>query len=611
MKMKQMSRMYSYGLALCLWGGAQVLVAQTDVAARTATEDSLLTLIARVDDDTLRMQWYNQLRRLVIYDDPEKALHYTQEFGKWAQRAGREQEYAMSLFYAANSYIPMGQYEQALASLLAAEGYFQRAEDVTKLGSVQNSIGAVFEAMGRDSLAGVYFQKSYDVFVQLGDSKRQGMALNNLSNVQFRMGNYTASKDLLERAIALADSEEDLQRRYLNYANTLVALHEHAAAEDIYQQLLDKRAILTSNQLCLTYLGIGQLYAKVSGMAKAAPYLTEGLALANQYGFVEEKLDILDALTSGYEATQDYAQAYRYYQDYQMLKDSVSNAEKDKNLVDALTKYETEKKESQIALLETDKALAQRNMWLLALAAMVLLLLAVGAWVLYRSRQKNIHRLEEKNTVISKMLEEKEYLIKEIHHRVKNNLQIISSLLQLQSRYVQEPTALAALNEGESRVRSMSIIHHHLYTDDDLSHVYMPAYVAHLSDNLKASFGLPNQEVRIDQEVADLSLDVGVMIPLGLILNELITNAFKYAFAGRAGGRIRIRIVEAGDQLLISVGDDGVGVAHTDKQGFGSRLIQVFLRKLNATMETSVDNGTEVQIRMPHPNQSTTPPMTT
>lgn len=99
--------------------------------------------------------------------------------------------------------------------------------------------------------------------------------------------------------------------------------------------------------------------------------------------------------------------------------------------------------------------------------------------------------------MISNMLEEKEYLIKEIHHRVKNNLQIISSLLQLQSRYVEEPTALAALHDGESRVRSMSIIHHHLYTDDHLSQVKLPLYIENLCDNLQASYNIRNKAIAI------------------------------------------------------------------------------------------------------------------
>ncbi len=571
--------------------------AQQGAVSSVAAEDSLLALIASADEDTLRMQWYNQLRRLVIYDNPEKALLYCRKYGEYALKAGRDAEYASSKFYEANSYIPLGQYEQALKSLFEAERYFHKANEVTKLGSVQNSIGAVFEATQRDSLAGIYFRKSFDMFVETGDEKRQAMALNNLSNIYYRQADYQTSKALLEKSIALTLAEEDLQRRKLNYANTLIELNEYEQAFKTYFDLLEQKDRLNAHALCLAYQGLGKLYNKTGDYRKAITSLLNSLEMAGKNGFTEEKLSSLDYLRASYEAVRDYEQAYFYFRGHQHLKDSVLNAEKDRNLVDALTKYETEKKESEIILLQKDKALAKRNQWLLALAALALLAVALSIGLLYRTRQKNIRRLKEKNGIISKMLDEKEFLIKEIHHRVKNNLQVISSLLQLQSRYVEEPTALAALNEGESRVRSMSIIHHHLYSEDNLSQVDVPQYIDSLCESLLGSYNYKKQDIAIHRDIAPLALDVSMMIPLGLIINELITNAFKYAFEGREGGSIWVRIAEEGGQLLVSVKDDGIGMpADATQKGFGTRLINTFLRKLEAKAETIVAEGTEVRI---------------
>jgi two-component sensor histidine kinase len=145
----------------------------------------------------------------------------------------------------------------------------------------------------------------------------------------------------------------------------------------------------------------------------------------------------------------------------------------------------------------------------------------------------------------------------------------------------------------------MSIIHHHLYTGENLSQVHLAQYVANLCENLQASYRPRQQDIRLHQDIAELFLDVSVMIPLGLILNELLTNAFKYAFPDRERGNIWVRIAEEEDGLMVVVRDDGVGMqpSAVRKKGFGTRLIQAFLRKLEAESETiHLDQGTEIRI---------------
>jgi two-component sensor histidine kinase len=582
-----------YLFILFLLGTAPMASAQNSSPA----EDSLLQLIARSPSDSLTMQWYNQLRRLVIYDNPEKALEYCQKYGEFALKAGLMLDYAGAKFYEANSYIPMGKYEQALESLLEAEPYFQEFGETRKLGSLHNSIGAVFESMERDSLALVYFQRSYQAFEEIGDEKRQAMALNNLSNIYYRQGDYEASKGLIERAIDLTDTDEDKQRRRLNYANTLIALNEYELAMQVYRQLLDQEGTMNEYNKCLSFEGLGKLYNTTGDYKNAVLFLTKSLAIAEPNNFAEQKLEILGYLSNSYEAMGEFERAFRYFKAHRQLKDELSGMEKDRNLVNALTRFETEKKEKEIVLLQRDKALASRNQWVLGLGALLFLLVAAGIGVLLWYRSRSYHRLEEKNRVISKMLEEKEFLIKEIHHRVKNNLQVISSLLQLQSRYVEEPTALAALNEGESRVRSMSIIHHHLYTKENLSQVNVAQYIDSLCDSLLDSYNYKKQDIQIHRKVEPLALDVAVMIPLGLIVNELITNAFKYAFEGRGQGQIWVELREESGQLLVVVKDDGVGMPpESARRGFGTRLINTFLRKLEGQAETFVNGGTEVRL---------------
>lgn len=582
-----------YLFILMFFGIAERAPAQNTSPA----EDSLLQLIANSPADTLTMQWYNQLRRLVIYDSPERALEYTQKYGQTALKADLPLEFGKSKFYESNSYIPLGKYELALEALFEAEPYFAEAGQPHYMGSLYNSVGAVFEAMERDSLALVYFQRAHDVYLDLGDAERQAMALNNLSNIYYRQGDFQASKQMLEQSLSMSADQNEQKRRLMNYANTLIALQEYDAALKVYAKALEDPDKLVANSRCLAYQGYGKLLHQMGKHQEAVQNLLLGLEVAQSNNFVEDQIPLLEYLAASYEALGNFEKTLLYYREQQELKNQLVGLEKDRNLVDALTRYETEKKEKEILLLQRDKALASRKYWILGSGALLLFIVATGIGILLWYRSRSYKRLTEKNRVISKMLEEKEFLIKEIHHRVKNNLQVISSLLQLQSRYVEEPTALAALNDGESRVRSMSIIHHHLYSKENLSQVNVAQYIDSLCDSLLDSYNYKKQDIQILRDIQPLALDVAVMIPLGLIINELITNAFKYAFEGRQQGHIWVTLREEDLHLLVIVKDDGVGMpTESTRSGFGTRLINTFLRKLEGQAETIVNGGTEVRL---------------
>ena len=137
-------------------------------------------------------------------------------------------------------------------------------------------------------------------------------------------------------------------------------------------------------------------------------------------------------------------------------------------------------------------------------------------------------------------LHEKETLIKEIRHRVKNNLQVIVSLLYLQSHKTSDPACAAALMDSQTRIKSMALIHENLYQSDDLMSIDFDRYFRNLAGNLMVAYGVDRSSVRVATDARDLAINVTTAIPLGLIANELISNALKYAFTGRDGGEITV-----------------------------------------------------------------------
>jgi two-component sensor histidine kinase len=202
---------------------------------------------------------------------------------------------------------------------------------------------------------------------------------------------------------------------------------------------------------------------------------------------------------------------------------------------------------------------------------------------------------------------EKEVLLQEIHHRVKNNLQIITSLLRMQSRAVQDPAFSEALRECQNRVASMALIHDKLYRARDLARVSFGEYVRDLTNNILTSYALPARSVRVRFDIDDLSLSLDYAVPCGLILNELMSNCLKHAFPVGHSGTVYIGFhAEGEEELCLVVRDDGVGVpADVDlgrTSSLGWRLIRALVEQLGGVVQCQTAGGTSVEIRFARQN---------
>ncbi|HKG15314.1 MAG TPA: histidine kinase dimerization/phosphoacceptor domain -containing protein [Pyrinomonadaceae bacterium] len=207
-------------------------------------------------------------------------------------------------------------------------------------------------------------------------------------------------------------------------------------------------------------------------------------------------------------------------------------------------------------------------------------------------------REEEK---IRASLREKEILLKEIHHRVKNNLQIISSLLNLQSAHIRDPRALEVFKEGQGRVRSMALIHEKLYQSDDLARVDFSEYIKNLAAYLFRSYEVNAGAVRLGVEAEDVLLGVDTAIPCGLIINELVSNSLKHAFPDGKGGSIKITLRPEGrERLKLCVSDDGVGLPDgfdvRATPSLGLQLVNTLARQLGGEVLVGDREGAEFGI---------------
>ncbi len=213
---------------------------------------------------------------------------------------------------------------------------------------------------------------------------------------------------------------------------------------------------------------------------------------------------------------------------------------------------------------------------------------------------KDITQRKKAEEQIEESLEEKEVLLKEIHHRVKNNLQIIYSLLNLQTDYVEGEESLNVLKESQNRVKSMAMVHERLYQSPNLKYINFKEYVENLITDLFYSYGIERGNIKTQLNLEDIKIDIDTAIPCGLIINELVTNSLKYAFP-KGKGILIVEMVQVSDYIKLVVADNGIGlpvdIDLENTETLGLKMVNNLVHQLDGTLELKRTNGTEFTIK--------------
>ncbi len=197
---------------------------------------------------------------------------------------------------------------------------------------------------------------------------------------------------------------------------------------------------------------------------------------------------------------------------------------------------------------------------------------------------------------VRSLLAEKQLVLREVHHRIRNNMGVLSSLLSIQARKVQEPSALAALEEAQGTIHNMGLLYDKLYRSTDFSELSVKDYLGTLVDDVIGNF--PDRgPVQVHKDIHDFMLDAKRLQSIGIIINELLTNIMKYAFQGKDGGAVTVQALKDGSHVSVIIGDDGIGlpesVSLANSTGFGLQLIAGLVQQLNGTMHIERLRGTK------------------
>jgi two-component system, sensor histidine kinase PdtaS len=612
-------------IVLLLFCFVQSLAAQSPAAL-----DSLERLLPSAANDAQRLELLSQMTNLAFGQDFKIALGYAKRGMALADQAGdknwQPKFYEMrgrmhanlgqldsaTLFFnqAMTAYLAVGnqkgqattafkiawvhkrkgEIEAAMAADLKALRLMEQLNDQA---GIANALGRVSDDLSQQGEALEYAQRSVDICQKNNIQQELPYALRYAGDACIAMGNPAKALEYYNRALELTRANDPSPSSIADIincrGNALKRLGRYPEALADYKVCLENAQ--KSNYpggIFTATANLGEINLLMGRYADALPYQLKTIEMQENTGSIDNLTENYGHASTIYEKMGDYPNALLYRKKAYAMRDSTMNVESDAKISQLRTEYETEKKEATIAVQQAQISQQRTVQWLGFGVAALLALFAYIFWKNAVTRKKTNAQLATKNA-------ENELLLKEIHHRVKNNLEVVSSLLALQSAQVDDPNVRDAMQEGQNRVQSIGIVHQKLYQRDNLAAVEMRDYFINLSENVLDTFGA-NDRIRIECAMQELELDVDTAVPLGLIVNELLTNALKYAFPGGQKGEVNIKLEKtATGDLHLEVSDNGIGKSGSPQgTGFGSQLVQLLTHQLNGTMREDVQHGTVV-----------------
>lgn len=568
----------------------------------------------------------NELLQAKVFNNLAQAYDLQHEFYK--SRALLQK--AIYLNIKNNDEVGLGNAQNNMALSYYLEGmldsalfwHFRALETRTKVGNTlqvadsYNNIGILYSLTKNYNNSLYYLKEALSIYIAKKDTNDLANIYSNIADVYQRQKKYDTAIFYLNKSIAYAEkaTSPNLKKNaYLNMGFCFNGKKEYNLALSYFNKItiipqIEKDVTVYSYLL----VGLAEAYLGKNNYPLAIQYAEKGLHLPSvgDNNKIELNSYFYKILSEAYESSGDLGKALHYYKAFKESSDSLKSEENISNLNYLSAKYESKQKDQQIEILNKDnelKSLAlkdKKNIIVFYSIGLIALVFGLGSiLLLYFNKEKLNKELEEKNKIISQSLADKELLLKEIHHRVKNNLQVISSLLNLQSKTIQNEKALAAIKEARDRVKAMALIHQNLYVEGNLAGIDMRDYIEKLIHSLFSSYQLSDANIQLKIDIDSIQLDIDYLIPIGLILNELISNALKYAYEGRDTGKLLVSLHTWQDKLIVEVKDDGVGmVSKVNVKSFntmGYQLIDSFMKKLKAELYIDGTNGTTITLIIP------------
>lgn len=551
-----------------------------------------------------------------LNDEREKALGKLNQSLQLYQSIHFTALHAVYILYS-NIYYTDGDYKQALNyGLMALKSAINVGDSSMSLCQINNYIGSILDRLKDNQKAIDYYHAALRIAEKHNDNNGVLIVMANIVNSYIALKKpyealafmRTLPKELLEPV-----SNESYIYTPFSYLIIYNELKKYPEVEFYSNQILQliKRHRPLDKVLHNFYLILIGYYLQSKQYAEAGMYISTIDSLSKKIGdpdrfkegfYLRFRLDT---------AQGHYKSASENLLKYQRLNDSLFNETTSRQIKQLEVEYETEKNKNEITVLNQKNQLQQNRLDReklvknFIIGGIALLFIIMGLlYRQYRLKQQSNKVILQKNEQLQHFLTEKEWLVKEIHHRVKNNFHIVASLLEIQSSYLKNQEALSAIKESQHRIHSMSIIHQKLYQSETLSTIHMPEYTYELVEYLRESYSI-RENIGFSLQIENIELNHASAITLGLILNEAITNAIKYAFAKTGDGKISISLSHISDsQILLSIADNGRGLPDDFNAKIGAsmgmELLQGLTDDLGGSLSIETNGGTHIKVIFDH-----------
>ncbi|MFP3591131.1 histidine kinase dimerization/phosphoacceptor domain -containing protein [Chryseobacterium sp. SIMBA_038] len=599
------------------------------------------------------MIWSSKTLMGMSYED---RIFYLQKAGTYFAKANNKKRLGDCYKETGDIYLLIGNGKEALNCLKKALTLYQQSH-YKKLDNIYDLMGAAYIFLGDYKEGLKYGFLALNTAEKLGEKKSFLYVIYNRIGLAYEeMNDYSNALQYYEKSLKVAqdfNSIEDIRAIVGNISRTLLKTGQYNKALTLITDIKKQYPkIGTTNSFKLDCILI-RIYVHKKQYEKALPYQTKIISNIEEVHDYDVLVLVYTTLIDLNLALKDYEKAIyynklhlkvckklnkdSYYADYNLWEYKIDSAkgrlepalmhykeyvrfrkryfdEKKSNEINKLNiLYETEKKDKYITNLKSESILQNSNLEKASLIRNIMfggfVILLAFIYFLYRayqSKQKNNLILKEQqdqirqsNISLKNAITEKEWLLREIHHRVKNNLHMVVGLLASQNEYLQGNEAIDANLESQRRVESMSMIHDKLYQSENLSMIDMPSYILDLTYYLSDSFDVRKQ-IRFSLDIEKVDFPLSHSVPIGLILNEAVTNSIKYAFPENRQGVVTIILKQENEKFHLTIWDDGIGIPETispeNSKSLGLKLMKGLSEDILADFKICNESGTKIEL---------------
>ncbi|WP_306620539.1 tetratricopeptide repeat-containing sensor histidine kinase [Chryseobacterium ginsenosidimutans] len=553
-----------------------------------------------------------------IKGDPDKSIELLkQSLAVYNSLKFKELQGVYNLLIQAE--VQKANYEEALKYCILAEKTAINVHDNSlQLSSIYSNTGMVYYYLRQNDDAMKYWEKALTIAKKNNDNGYVRTVANNMSTMLIRQRKFEEAIKMIKEyktRYPIADQEFEMTENYILFS-TYTILKQLKNAEIYYKKLVSyygENAEKNNKQIALLR---GFVFYRYQTKDYAAFYKSAALfdSVAKKSGNDMLRSENYLIWFKADSTQGKYLDAIEHYQLYKKLSDSVFNGEKSKQINSLKIQFETDQKDKNIQLLTQKGKLLEIQVTndtviKYVFIGSILVLILFAALLYNRSRLKSNankklelkrKQIDEQNEQLKKLLSEKEWLLKEIHHRVKNNLQIVISLLNTQSAYLDNEDALMAIQNSQHRMHAMSLIHQKLYQSDNLSTIDMSWYIYELIGYIKECYS-SEKSIRFVLDTEKVFLDVAQAVPMGLIVNEAVNNIVKYAFPDEEKGEVMVSFKNTEkDFYELIISDNGVGLPEDfnidETESLGMNLMRGLTDQLDGTFSLENKNGLKIII---------------